>query len=301
MTIKQSCPKCGTLSSLVKNGKTKDGTQRYKCVSCKRTVILKNTVTKHLKLSPYIIKRFLGYMIDDVTLDVIARNLDINIKTAHYYRYLVFNALKSYQEKVIISGTIIIDETFVRIREKKYKLQRPDGKGIRGLSNNLLCIITVINLQGICVAKVSSRAMGVPDDYIRLLNINIGHLDLIIHDGGTHQYKFMRQFNCEKINASNDETNIYSTHLIDSLHSNIKRYLFKHSGYRLKNLQHYLNFFIYRYNQLSKSFYSNKRQLLEVKTEMIDDLYQKLIKSAKDVSYKTFLSDNGIKEILESK
>ena len=301
MTIKQSCPKCGSLNSLIKNGKSKDGTQRYKCHSCKQTFILTNEVTKHLKLSPYIIKRFIGYMIDDVTLDVIARNLDINIKTAHYYRYLVFNALKSYQQHVILSGTIIIDETFVRIREKKYKLQRPDGKGIRGLSNNLLCIITVINLQGICVAKVSSRAMGVPDDYIRLLNINIGRLDLIIHDGGTHQHKFMNQFNCKKINVGTDKTDSYSTNLVDSLHSNIKRYLFKHSGYRLKNLQHYLNFFIYRYNQLSQSIYTNKRQLLEVKTEMIDDLYQKLIKSAKSVSYKTFLNDDGITDILKSK
>jgi len=101
-------------------------------------------------------------MIDDVTLDVIARNLKINIKTVLYYRYLVFKALEQYQDEVRLNGTILIDETFIRISEKQYKLVRADGKGIRGLSFNQLCIITMIDLSGMCVARVSSRAMALP-------------------------------------------------------------------------------------------------------------------------------------------
>lgn len=72
---------------------------------------------KHLKLSDYKIKKLIAFMIDDVTLEVIARNLDINIKTVLYYRYIIFHSLKNYQENLKISGVIVIDETFISIRE----------------------------------------------------------------------------------------------------------------------------------------------------------------------------------------
>ena len=54
-------------------------------------------------------------MIDDVTLDVIARNLSISFKTALYYRYLGFEFLRDYQEEIILRGTVLIDETFINI------------------------------------------------------------------------------------------------------------------------------------------------------------------------------------------
>ena len=67
-------------------------------------------------------------MIDDVTLDVIARNLSISFKTALYYRYLRFEFLRDYQEEIILRGTVLIDETFINIWDKKYKLQRAIAK-----------------------------------------------------------------------------------------------------------------------------------------------------------------------------
>ncbi len=41
-----------------------------------------NSTTSKLQNSDYLFKKFIGFMIDDVTLDVIARNLIINFKTA---------------------------------------------------------------------------------------------------------------------------------------------------------------------------------------------------------------------------
>jgi hypothetical protein len=149
------CPKCDTHGVMVKSGRTKKERERYRCESCHRTSIINVSPTKHLHKSDYLIRKFIGYMIDDVALEVIARNLKINIKTAHYDRFLVFHALKDYQNRVTLSGSILIDETFISIREKRYKIVKPDGKNFRGLSFNQLCIITLINLQGLCVARVS--------------------------------------------------------------------------------------------------------------------------------------------------
>jgi transposase-like protein len=295
-----TCPKCGSLNSMIKHGKTKNGTQRYKCKSCLKTYILNESPTKYLQNSDYTLRRFIGLMIDDVALDVIARNLKMNIKTAHYYRYLVFHSLKNYQEEVKLSGKILIDETFMRIQESQYKLYRLDGKGIRGLSFNQLCIITLIDLTGICVAKISSRAMALPDDYKRLFNHNIKAVKLFIHDGNPKSYQFMNQFNCDKVDARRDCSGNYSTDLIDSLHRNIKRYLFKHAGYRLKNLQYYLDFFVYRHNHLLSKKPKNKREELIAKNRMIDELFLKILSNKKSITYKTYLNDEGITDVLES-
>jgi len=296
-----NCPECGACDTSNKHGATKNGTQRYRCKACGKTYISNASPTKYLKNSDYTIKKLIGYMIDDVALDVIARNLKINIKTAHYYRYLVFHSLKGYQDEIKLSGTIMIDETFMRIKEDKYKLKRMDGKGIRGLSFNQLCIITLINLQGLFTAKISSRAMAMPDDYKRLFDHNIGKVKRFLHDGNPKQVKFMRQFNCECIDARRDESGEYSTDIIDSLHSNIKRYLFKHAGYRMKNLQHYLNFFVYRYNQLILANPNNKTEQLKAKNRIVDDLFERIKQAPKSITYQTYLNDKGILNVLESR
>lgn len=231
MPKQNSCPKCGTINSIIKYGKNNKGVQRYQCKSCLKSFILDETPLSHLHISDYKFKIFLGYMIDDVTLDV----------------------------------------------------------------------ITMINLSGICVARVSSRAMALPDHYKDDFTINMGNLKRFIHDGNTKQYQFMNQFKCEKINARKDESELYSTKMIDSLHSNLKRYFFKHAGFRLKNIQHYLNFFVYRYNHLPRSKNTNMTKIIEIKNQMILDLFNRIILVKKSITYNDFLNDKGITDILESR
>ncbi len=87
--------------------------------------------------SDYLLRKFIGYMIDDVALDVIARNLKINIKTAHYDRFLVFHSLQDCESESFYQRSILIDETFISIREKRYKILKCDRKkDFRGLSFN---------------------------------------------------------------------------------------------------------------------------------------------------------------------
>lgn len=289
---------CGTKA--VKNGRTSSNVQRYRCLSCGKSFLADNNSTGFLKHSGRMIKQFIGFMIDDVSLEVAARNLSIDIKTAHYYRHLVFDTLKDYQTTIKLNGTVLIDETFIPIREKAYKLLRADGKDFRGLSFNQLCIITMIDLNGIGTAKVSSRASAQPEDFIRLFNMNIGNIHLIIHDGNPKQVQFMKQFDCPRINPRKSDLIEYSTDLVDAYHSSLKRYLFKHAGFKLKNTQHYLNFFVYRYNNLSKDKKSNKKTIISVKEKMITDLYKKVNKADKRVKYIDYMKDLGITDILEN-
>lgn len=294
------CPKCGTINSLIKNGKDLKKQQRYKCKSCLKTYILDESTTSHLNNSDYVFKKFIGFMIDDVTLEVVSRNLNIDIKTALYYKYLVFESLRDYQDEVFLDGTILIDETFIRINDKRYKLYRADGKGIRGISFNHLCVITLINLQGKCIAKVASRGMAQPQKFIDLCMENIRDVEQFIHDGSNTQKQLMRKYTVPNYDARREGDGEYDTLLVDSLHSNIKRHLFKHAGYKLKNLQHYMNFFVYRYNHTPKKKYNNNRQMIDSRNNMIEELFDRVKKINKKITYRNFQSDLGITEILES-
>lgn len=55
--------------------------------------------------------------------------------------------------------------------EKRYKLYRPDGKGIRGISYNHLGVITMIDISGRCIAKVASRATPKPKKSLNYVHI----------------------------------------------------------------------------------------------------------------------------------
>lgn len=296
----KACPKCGTIRSLTKNGRDAKKQQRYKCSSCERTFLLDNSTTSKLKISDYTFNKFIGYMVDDVTIEVIARNLSIDHKTALYYRYLVFEALRNYQDEVVLNGTIVMDETYVRIRDKRYKLYRPDGKGVRGISYNHLGVITMISISGICIAKVASRATPKPTKFIELCTNNIGNVKQFIHDGAPCQKQFMKQFKVPYFDGKREGDGEYSTRIIDSLHSNLKRYLSKHAGYRLKNLQHYLNFFVFRFNNTPRKKYYTNKELIDYRNIMIVKLYNLVIKAEKKITIRNFQSDLGITEILES-
>ena len=239
-------------------------------------------------------------MVDDVTIEVIARNLSIDHKTALYYRYLVFESLRDYQDDFVLDGTIVMDETYIRINDKRYKRYRPDGKGIRGISFNHLGVITMINLSGLCIAKVASRATPKPNKFIELCTHNIGEVKKFIHDGAPCQKQFMKQFNVRNFDARREGDGEYSTKIVDSLHSNIKRYLSKHAGYKLKNLQHYLNFFVFRFNNTPRKKYYTNKELIEYRNKMVDELYERVKRAEKKITIRNFQSDLGITEILES-
>ena len=106
-------------------------------------------------------------------------------------------------------------------------------------------------------------------------------------------------FIIDKINGRKDTTGNYSVDLIDHYHSNLKRYLFKHVGYKLKNVQYYLNFFVYRQNYLKSHEIKNMRDQNKVKNCMIEDLLKIIKKSTKKINYQDYLKDKGIDKILD--
>ena len=67
-------------------------------------------------------------MIDDTTMEVISRNLKTDIKSIHYTVLSCLKFIEDIQDSIKLNGSVIIDETFIPIRELKYRIKKHDNK-----------------------------------------------------------------------------------------------------------------------------------------------------------------------------
>lgn len=159
----------------------------------------------------------------------------------------------------------------------------------------------MVNIYGVSVAKVTSRTMALPNHYIKMFTHNMDDVKKFIHDGNTKTYRFMNRFDAEIINGRKDKSGDYSTLMVDNYHSILKRFLYKHAGYKLKNLQHYLNFFVYRQNYMAYHNIKSMATKIAVKNKMIHSIFKRVKKSEKTITIQSFMNNRGIKDILENR
>ena len=131
------CRYCGSVG-FKKNGYTFNGIQRYRCKDCSRTfTVLSNTLFDSHKVSiiewiEYLLNLF-GY----VSFHSTSRNSRIADSTVKYWLFKLFEILKHYQDDIVLSGDVYIDETFCRAAKKD--LVKNKGRTYQG-GNNQYCI-----------------------------------------------------------------------------------------------------------------------------------------------------------------
>ncbi len=69
----------------------------------------------------------------------------------------------------------------------------------------------------------------------------------------------------------------------------------------MKKLQHYLNFFGYRYNQWILANLNNKTEQLKAKNRIIDNLFERIMQSPEAITYQTYLNNQEIVSVLASR
>lgn len=155
---KGHCPECG--GKYYRWGKTKTGTQRFRCAACKATIST-TTGTPVYRLQQR--DKWQGY-IDAMTrhlpLKHMADRFGIHISTAHRWRHRILSALNSNPETPL-AGVVEADEKFFRVSWKgdhgwvtgnppvKRLARRFGGKtGVRGISSHLIGVLTALDRSG---------------------------------------------------------------------------------------------------------------------------------------------------------
>lgn len=240
-------PKCPYCSSLLysNDGHYKNGENRYKCKSCGKTYsLLHNSIFNSTKKNLYTWIKFIDLMIYNVPLECIEFNLDLDHKTVFLWRHKIFSTIDTYQDNVILKDTIWLDEIYIEDLE----IKRPEGLKDRGLSKYKRCIVIGIDIYKNIIAISSGNGKISTSRFNKAVKNHIKKGSKLIHDGDHSHYKLIKDYELDeyyyKANVK-DKEYLEAMNLINSLSSWIKRYLYKFIGMKMKNIQSYLNWFVY--------------------------------------------------------
>ena len=136
--VPKKCPYCGS-ERFIKRGLTANGIQRYSCVCGQRFLPTTHTIFDGHKIS---VSEWMEYCLN------LFRYLSINadswnnknaFSTSRYWLSKLFLTLKDYQQDIVLSGTVWLDETYYPVISSQID-RKEDGTKYRGLSHNQIGI-----------------------------------------------------------------------------------------------------------------------------------------------------------------
>lgn len=244
------CPSCG--GRPVKDGRTEAGHQRYRCRDCgRRYSAFTSTVFEDSKKDLPTWVSFIDLMCFNVPIECVAEICGMSHKTAYEWRHRVFATVDGYQDRIVLRDRIWIDEAYINDTDLSHGYGQARK---RGLSGQKLCIAVAIDVHKNPVAVVCGH--GKPSSK-RMKDALLGHLQegsVVVHDMEKAHRGLVRAAKCtdEAYRADvNDPVYLECMALVNDLCSWLKRHLWRFTGMDPKNLQSYLNWFVYlfRVNQ----------------------------------------------------
>lgn len=277
------CKYCGS-TSFIKKGFTGNGIQRYKCKDCdKYFTIISNSLFENHKISilgwiEYLLNLF-GY----VSFRSTSRNSKIADSTTKYWLLKLFDLLKDYQEDIILSGNVYIDETYYKVAKKDI-VRKYDGT--LKANENQYCIGIGYDFKRVyCM----SEGLGLNTSYKKTYDTFINHIkegSTLIHDKERAHDILVESLNL-KSNAYNsleckklkDKDNPLQP--INNQCNLLKQFLNSHRGFNRKYLQDYLNLYSFihnpPYNGLEKVEYLIECGIYYAKSIKYRDLMSKKV------------------------
>ena len=257
-----SCIYCES-AYVVKNGKRKDGTQRYLCRDCHRSFIPStDSITSRTRKSLSVWMSYLKCMIDRKTLKETADECHISVSTAFTWRHKILDTLSELTEKTYLTGTVEADETFFNVSYKgnhKNSLhfsmprkahRRGNNVGVKGLSIEKVCVPCAISDAGIScsgtgkLGKVSSGCIE------KVFGKKIAPHATLCTDRERAYRRFAVLNDIELIQTHTDQRMIrqngitYGIQRINAYHSRLKTFIKRFHGVSTKHLGNYLTWHV---------------------------------------------------------
>ena len=166
--------------------------------------------------------------------------------TTRYWVEKLFLILKEWQDSIMLSGDVYIDETYYPLMEKDTE-KRPDGKGMRGLSRNKICIGCAWDGNNlVCIME----GFGKPSKKHtwKSFSSHIKEGSKLVHDGDNSHSVLVKRLNLsEEVHTTKETKGLKDKdnpmNPINTQHAMLKKFLRSHSGFKREDIQNYLNFF----------------------------------------------------------
>lgn len=258
------CPHCGN-KYIVKNGKNKN-TQRYLCKSCKKSFVLStNTPIFSSKKTLDTWFKFIDCLINQYSIVKTAKILNIATSTAFIWRHKILDAIREHYKCLNLSYEIECDETFFQesfkgnhsrdgfiMPRKAHK--RGKQARFRGISKEKVCVLTALdNSNNLFIAPIS---MGRPssNDLIRSVGKVLKPKSTLITDNFFSYRTLSSYCNLNHISIPHGKHSFkkYNIQKINSLHSDIKRFISIYKGVSTKYLANYLSLFKFIFSKIEE-------------------------------------------------
>lgn len=155
--VPQKCPFCNA-EHFIKRRHDGNGIQRYKCLACIQ--FFKPTTGTIFDSRRIPVSEWMEYCLNifrHVSLNADSWNNKNAFSTSKYWLEKLFLTHADYQNNIVLGEDVWLDETFFSVVMSE-RLASEDGKLLRGLSKNQICIGVATNKkQTICIAEGNGK------------------------------------------------------------------------------------------------------------------------------------------------
>lgn len=255
------CPHCDS-EKIKSNGKYRNH-QRYKCKDCGRTF---NDMTSSPMAGTHMPEKWskhIRLIAEGATLHKVAKELEIHVSTAFYWRHKVLNALKAI-EPDMLTGVVESDETFFlesnkgKNQVKGRKARKRGGVSqFRGISREQVCVVVAMDRSGHLVSSNAGKGRITAKQLDKAIGARISDNAILCTDSAKNYAYFskMKGLQHHKVNARKKQyviNKLYHIQHVNSYHERVGTWITRRlRGVATKNLDSYLSW--HRFMELNKS------------------------------------------------
>ena len=245
--VPNQCPHCKS-KQFVKKGITANGVQRYLC-SCRQTFLsTTNTIFDNHKIT---ISEWMEYCLNlfrYVSINADSWNNKNAFSTSRYWLEKLFMTLENYQQSIVLSGMVWLDETYYPVINSDID-RKDDGSKYRGLSHNQICIGAATDKENV-VCVIEGTGKPSQRKTYEAFSARIAKGSTLVHDEeSTHKKLVSRLGLTSQVYSSKDLKGFKDSenpmNPINRVHDSLKKFLNAHSGFNRDCLQGYLNLFTF--------------------------------------------------------
>lgn len=269
-----------------KNGKTKNGVQKYICSKCKYTCSeTTDTIVSHSHLAFDVWGNVIDNLLNGFSIRRIAEENNISNHTSFRLRHKVLLALKSFVKSIKLKNKAEADEKYFSINLKgtkkenmpRYSKKRTSTKSpYRGISHHKVCTVSSIDEENNLILEIAGLGRCTTNMLKNILDDRFENVSEFNTDSATAYRKFCKKHNI-KLNSvlsrkhSNGDINISK---INGIHSQLENWLTKFKGVSIRHLQEYLDWFVFTCT-MKKKFSLSKIRTKSYNTIILDNNYIK--------------------------
>ena len=244
------CPHCHS-NKICKNGFLHGKYQQFKCNNCKKNYTIRtNTIFFHTRKSIQLWQEYIELFSQGKSLSYIAKELNMNIKTAFYWRHKILKVLTKKDDNNKLGGIIEADEIFFEESQKGARKVKGREARKRGYScysytqKKKVCVLTAIDRNKASFTKPVGFG-GLEKDDVILLQRHIKKDSVLITDGN-RTYRNLHDIKLKSLKFGKAENKVYHLNNINNFHSMLKKFMIRFNGVATKYLD--LHLFYHKHN-----------------------------------------------------